>query len=130
MSQLHTSDLHLILTFVGRQPGLLTNELWFPLCLPRFNSSGFLYAYTSCLDPMGTGLSIVLISPDNTTNQFESFRSAANTIRKNLGLRSIKTKVLRVFDSSVTTLAASSVSNRQTCNRNMRKSESGGDLSG
>eukprot|EP00578_Thalassiosira_sp_NH16_P011987 CAMPEP_0181111190 /NCGR_PEP_ID=MMETSP1071-20121207/19139_1 /TAXON_ID=35127 /ORGANISM="Thalassiosira sp., Strain NH16" /LENGTH=682 /DNA_ID=CAMNT_0023195059 /DNA_START=11 /DNA_END=2057 /DNA_ORIENTATION=- len=99
-SQLHTSDLHLILTFVGRQPGLLTNELWFPLCLPRFDSSGFLYAYTSCLDPMHTGLSIVMISPDNSTKQFESFRHAANTVRTKLGLPSAKTKVLRVFDST------------------------------
>ena len=100
ISQLHTSDLHLILTFVGKQPGLLTNELWFPICLPRFDSSGFLYAYTSCLDPMHSRLSIVMISPDNNPEQFESFRHAANTVRKNLGLNSVKSKVLRVSGSS------------------------------
>eukprot|EP00986_Skeletonema_menzelii_P013195 scaffold7554_cov143-Skeletonema_menzelii.AAC.3 len=85
-SQLHTSDLHLIMTFVGRQPGLLTNELWFPVCLPRFDSSGFLYAYTSCLDPVHTGLSIVLISGNNSTEQFKVFHSAADEVRSNLGL--------------------------------------------
>ena len=85
-SQLHTSDLHLIMTFVGRQPGLLTNELWFPVCLPRFDSSGFLYAYTSCLDPVHTGLSIVLISGNNSTEQFKVFHSAADKVRSNLGL--------------------------------------------
>jgi hypothetical protein len=85
-SQLHTSDLHLILTFVGRQPGLLTNELWFPVCLPRFDSSGFLYAYTSCLDPLHTGLSIVLISGNNSTEQFKVFHTAADAVRSNLGL--------------------------------------------
>ncbi|KAL7466307.1 hypothetical protein ACHAXS_006615 [Conticribra weissflogii] len=94
-SQLHTSDLHLILTFVGRQRGLLTNELWFPLCLPRFDSSGFLYAYSSCLDPNETGLSIVLISHQNNTEQFEFFRWAANNVRKQLGLPSVKTGILR-----------------------------------
>ncbi|KAL3810583.1 hypothetical protein ACHAXA_002447 [Cyclostephanos tholiformis] len=109
--QLHTSDLHLILTFVGRQTGLLSNESWFPLCLPRFDSSGFLYAYTSCLDPMDTGLSIVLISPDNNIEQFESFRHTANYVRKELKLRSIKTKVLRVFDNSSNISTTSSVSN-------------------
>lgn len=134
-SQLHTSDLHLILTFVGRQPGLLTNELWFPLCLPRFDSSGFLYAYTSCLDPMGTGLSIVLVSPDNNTDQFESFRRAANTIRKNLGLPSVKTKVLRVFDSSSNASTTSSSVSTPIISNNHRfgapvRSDSAGELSG
>lgn len=124
LSQLHTSDLHLILTFVGRQPGLLTNELWFPLCLPRFDSSGFLYAYTSCLDPVHTGLSIVLVSPDNNTEQFESFRHAANTVRKNLGLKDAKkTKVLRVFGSSNNASATSSFTSR-------RSHGSHGDMSG
>ncbi|KAL7506074.1 hypothetical protein ACHAXN_003422 [Cyclotella atomus] len=99
-SQLHTSDMHLILTFVGLQPGLLTNELWFPICLPRFDSSGFLYAFTSCLDPGGTGLSIVLISPNNSTEQFEAFRLSAMTLRKSLGLPPAKTNVLRIYDSS------------------------------
>lgn len=99
-SQLHTSDLHLILTFVGLQPGLLTNELWFPLCLPRFDSSGFLYAFTSCLDPNGTGLSIILISSNNSTEQFEAFRSSALNLRRCLGLPPAKSNVLRIHDSS------------------------------
>lgn len=131
-SQLHTSDLHLILTFVGRQPGLLSNELWFPLCLPRFDSSGFLYAYTSCLDPMETGLSIVMISPDNNMEQFESFRSTANHVRKMLGLPSIKTKVLRVFDTSSNVSTASSVTTPVTGKplRNRSRRDSGSDLSG
>jgi len=131
-SQLHTSDLHLILTFVGRQTGLLSNELWFPLCLPRFDSSGFLYAYTSCLDPMETGLSIVMISPDNNMEQFESFRRTANHVRKKLWLPSIKTKVLRVFDTSSIVSTASSVTTPVTGKplRNRSRKDSGSDLSG
>jgi hypothetical protein len=130
--QLHTSDLHLILTFVGRQTGLLTNESWFPLCLPRFDSSGFLYAYTSCLDPMDTGLSIVLISPDNNIEQFESFRHTANDVRKELMLPSIKTKVLRVFDNPSNVPTASSESNPVTGKSlgNRGRRGSGSDLSG
>ncbi|KAL7554966.1 hypothetical protein ACHAWF_018541, partial [Thalassiosira exigua] len=141
-SQLRASDLHLVLTFVGRQPGLLTNELWFPVCLPRYDSSGFLYAYTSCLDPRGTGLSVVLISPDNGPERFESFRNAANTIRNHLGLRSVRTKVLRVFDSATssatshsTASAASSVHSSTSTpvhgNKHpmRRSSDSGGNLS-
>ena len=112
-SQLHTSDLNLILTFVGKQHGLLTNDLWFPICLPRFNSGGFLYAYTSCLDPEDTQLSIILISPDNSTEQFESFRGAADKVREGLGLPIKKSKILRVFDSSsVSSSGTSSISAR------------------
>ena len=112
-SQLHTSDLNLILTFVGKQHGLLTNDLWFPICLPRFNSGGFLYAFTSCLDPADTQLSIILISPDNRTEQFESFRSAADKVREGLGLPIKKSKILRVFDSSsLSSSGTSSISAR------------------
>ena len=114
-SQLHTSDLHLILTFVGLQPGLLTNELWFPICLPRFDSSGFLYAFTSCLDPRDTGLSIVLISPNNSTDQFEAFRLSAMTLRKSLRLPPTKSNVLRIYDSSSS--VSSSVATPITGNR-------------
>ena len=130
-SQLHTSDLHLILTFVGRQPGLLTNELWFPLCLPRFDPSGFLYAYTSCLD-QATGLSIVLLSPDNGAGQFESLCHAADAVRRDLGLRPVKTKVLRVFDSSSsasTSAARVAPAPGHFYGRRMSV-ESGGDVSG
>lgn len=114
-SQLHTSDLHLILTFVGRQPGVLTNELWFPICLPRFDSSGFMYAFTSCLDPRGTGLNIVLISQNNSTEQFEAFRFSAMSMRKGLGLPEAKSNVLRIYDSSssVTSSVVTPVRNNQ-----------------
>ena len=104
-SQLHTSDLHLILTFVGKQPGLLTNELWFPVCLPRFDSSGFLYAYTSCLDALNTGLSIVLISGNNSTEQFKVFRTAADAVRSDLGLPPLSSTI---FKSSVLSTSSSS----------------------
>ena len=97
--QLHPSDLHLILNFCSHQPGLLTNELWFPVCLPRFNSSGFVYAYTTCLDS-GTGLACCLISQENSTDQFERFRKAGASIRQKLGLRAPKSSILFIKDAS------------------------------
>jgi hypothetical protein len=97
--QLHPSDLHLVLNFCNHQPGLLTNELWFPVCLPRFNSSGFVYAYTTCLDS-GTGLACCLISQENSTEQFERFRKAGASIRQKLGLRAPKSSVLLIKEGS------------------------------
>ena len=82
---LRPSDLHLIVNFVFRQPDLLTSELWFPVCLPRLNSSGFVYTYTSGLDKL-TGLSLILISQQNTTEQFDLFRNLSAKIRAGLGL--------------------------------------------
>mmetsp|Transcript_33443 Transcript_33443/g.49089 ORF Transcript_33443/g.49089 Transcript_33443/m.49089 type:complete len:515 (+) Transcript_33443:1051-2595(+) len=85
--QLHPSDLHLILNFVNFQPGLIShNELWFPFCLPRFHSSAFLYAYTVCFDPSETKLSLVLVSADGSTEQFEYFRNLSKNIRREIGI--------------------------------------------
>lgn len=97
--QLRTSDLHLLLNFVNHQLGHLTSELWVPVCLPRFNSSGFLYAYTNCLD-MATKLSLILISQHSTTEQFELFRNAATNIRKELGLPTLVGSVLHILETN------------------------------
>lgn len=98
--QLKTSDLHLVIKFVNRQPGLTNSELWLPMCLPRFNSSGFLYAYTSCLDA-DSQLCLVLVSSHNTTEQFQLLRDAACTIRANLGFPSTSDTVLTIKVGSV-----------------------------
>lgn len=97
--QLSSFDLHLLINFVNQRPGLLTSELWFPVCLPRFNSSGFLYVYSNCLDS-NTKLTLVLVSQANSTDQFQLFRTAAFAIRKNLGLPAVVGSVLRILDPS------------------------------
>jgi len=95
--QLHPSDLHLILNFVNFQPGLIShNELWFPFCLPRFHSSAFLYAYTVCFDPSETKLSLVLVSADGSTEQFEYFRNLSKNIRREIGIPKEEQAVLKI----------------------------------
>jgi len=96
--QISSFDLHLLINFAHSRPGLLTSELWFPICLPRFNSSGFLYAYTNCLDS-DTKLTLVLLSQSNTTEQFQLFRNAAFAARENLGLPQVVGNVLRIIPS-------------------------------
>jgi hypothetical protein len=93
--QLRVSDLHLILNFVNKQPGLLTSELWIPMCLPRFNSTGFLYAYTHCLD-IESRLCLILISSHNTTEQFQLLRAASAKIRDELSFPSTTDSVLTI----------------------------------
>eukprot|EP01136_Pigoraptor_vietnamica_P033800 Opistho-1_new@97037 len=47
---LHPSDLHLVFNLVHASSSFTAGESWTPLCLPRFNSKGFLHAHVSYLD--------------------------------------------------------------------------------
>jgi hypothetical protein len=90
--------MHLLLGFMGRHQGLYSSELWLPVCLPRFNSTGFLYFYTHCLD-VETKLVIVLASQHGTTEQFQIFREAAAIIRRKLSLPVVVGSVLKILDT-------------------------------
>lgn len=48
---LHTTDLHLLFCLIFHQFKNLddTQELWVPICFPKFNSNGFLYCYIKFL---------------------------------------------------------------------------------
>jgi hypothetical protein len=98
-NQLCPSDLRLLINFSCNQPGLSGNsELWFPVCLPRFNSTGFLYAYCSYLDEE-TKLSLVLVSPNSSTGQFELFQKANSDIKSALMIPAPSRSVLRIAEA-------------------------------
>ncbi|KAI8972994.1 vacuolar fusion protein MON1, partial [Pilobolus umbonatus] len=61
---LHPSDLHLLFNMLTGSTTFHTAESWTPLCLPKFNSRGFLYAYICYIDEKTT---IVVISTDKST---------------------------------------------------------------
>ena len=46
---LHPGDLHLILNLVNGSTSFQTAQSWTPICLPRFDNSGYLYAHVSYL---------------------------------------------------------------------------------
>lgn len=95
--QLRAADLHLVFEFITRQQ--LQSELWLPLCLPRFNSSGFLHCYAHCLDPR-TKLTLALISQDGSTEQFQAFRTAAVRIRRCLSIPVENRNILEILSPS------------------------------
>lgn len=95
--QLRVSDLHLIINFIEKQPGLMSSELWIPMCLPRFNATGFLYAYTSCLD-IQSKLTLVLLSSHSTTEQFQILRTASQKIRDTLNVPSVSDSILTIVN--------------------------------
>ncbi|ORZ17135.1 vacuolar fusion protein MON1, partial [Absidia repens] len=61
---LHPSDLHLLFNMLTGSTTFHTAESWTPLCLPKFNSKGFLHAYICYID---TSVSVVMISTSKDT---------------------------------------------------------------
>ncbi|KAL7575762.1 hypothetical protein ACA910_003092 [Epithemia clementina (nom. ined.)] len=113
---MRSSDLHVLLHFLGRQQhqgqdkqrstahSCTFCELWLPICLPRFNSSGFLYCYTHCLDTE-SGFMLALVSHLGTTDQFQLFHKAAYSIRRQLDIPSSSSepgssRLLQILDST------------------------------
>lgn len=106
--QLRASDWHAMVTFFGKQKEFISTnntELWIPICLPRFHSSGFLYAYTKCFH-VPTKLALVLLTPLGTTEQFEIARRASQRIQKELHLPTNPESILTVVEKSASSIDA------------------------
>lgn len=116
---LHPSDLQLIFNMLFESGGIKAGggENWIPLCLPAFNSSGYLYMYVSFFDestgdeaepsttPSDEQIAIILISPDKESffDLKEMRDNVANSLKKNGHLAIIKaaTKAGRARVTSV-----------------------------
>lgn len=116
---LHPSDLQLIFNMLFESGGIKAGggENWIPLCLPAFNSSGYLYMYVSFFDEPPTDeteqpvrspdeqVAIILISPDRESfyDLKEMRDKVANSLKKNGHLDIIKaaTKAGRARVTSV-----------------------------
>merc|ERR1712110_215674 len=46
---IHPADLHLIFNLVNSSESFKLSESWTPICLPKFDSSGFMHAHVSYL---------------------------------------------------------------------------------
>lgn len=106
---LHPSDLQLIFNMLFESGGIKAGggENWVPLCLPAFNSSGYLYMYVSFFDdPEAEGaehpassveeqIAIILISPDKESfyDLKEMRDKVATSLKKNDHLKIIKAAV-------------------------------------
>ena len=67
---IHGSDLSLFINFITTQPSFRTVECWTPVCLPRFNDSGFLYSYVAYLD-VDMEVCLLLVSANDDPEQFK-----------------------------------------------------------
>ena len=46
---IHPADLHLLFNLVNSSESFKNSESWTPICLPKFDSTGFLHAHVSYL---------------------------------------------------------------------------------
>lgn len=68
--QLRSTDLLLFINFIASQPAFRQAESWTPLCLPRFNDTGFLYSYVGYLD-VPKEVCLLLVSANDDPEQFK-----------------------------------------------------------
>ncbi|KAJ5845619.1 hypothetical protein N7534_009288 [Penicillium rubens] len=105
---LHPGDLQLLFNMVFEADGVKAGggESWIPVCLPGFNSSGYLYMYVSFLDirddiensaeiTKDESVAIVLISPDKEAFfEMQAMRDAlVEQMERNGSLKEIKTAI-------------------------------------
>eukprot|EP00042_Codosiga_hollandica_P043383 m.410614 g.410614 ORF g.410614 m.410614 type:complete len:515 (+) comp56539_c0_seq16:2240-3784(+) len=64
---LHPSDLHLVFNLIASSTSFKSAESWTPLCLPKFDSKGFLHAHISYIDEGNTCLLLLSNKKDNDT---------------------------------------------------------------
>lgn len=105
---LHPGDLQLLFNMVFEADGVKAGggESWIPICLPGFNSSGYLYMYVSFLDlrsdvtenediSKDESVAIVLISPDKESFfDMQGMRDAfVDQMEKNGSLKVIRAAI-------------------------------------
>ncbi|KAF0689651.1 Aste57867_18924 [Aphanomyces stellatus] len=74
-------DVHVLHHVVAHMPSFKSSESWTPLCLPAFNSTGFLYGYVVFLTP---DVHVVLLSTDQAHTQFHAFQERTQDVLRPL----------------------------------------------
>jgi hypothetical protein len=83
------TDLHLVFNLVASSSSFKTAESWTPLCLPKFDSKGFLHAHISYIDDGNTCLMLLSTKKDNDTfHGLSDCRARIATVTKCVALAS------------------------------------------
>ena len=94
---IHPADLHLILNMINATESFKNSESWTPLCLPKFDSSGFLHAYVSYVSE-DCPACLVLITVDR--NAFFPLSEARQLIRERLERHNAISAIVEALRSS------------------------------
>lgn len=74
-AKLYSQDLHLLMNFLYNSQSLQSSEAWTPICLPRFNDTGYVYVYVAYLTEF---ISLALVTVNS--QDFAQLREAKNAI--------------------------------------------------
>lgn len=87
---LHPTDLHIIFNLVQASESLKSAESWTPLCLPRFDASGFLYSHVSYLsEDCQACLLLLTVERDVFFALSEAKQKIVEKMRRNSSLEAI-----------------------------------------
>lgn len=98
---IHPGDLHLVFNLINSSESFKHSESWTPLCLPKFDNSGFLHAHVSYLSDTCPAC-LVLLTADR--NAFFSLSAAkAKVVERMERHGSIQAIVTALSNSAYTT---------------------------
>lgn len=93
---LHPVDLHLIINLVNASESFKAAESWTPICLPKFDSSGFLQAHVSYLDEScQTCLFLLTVDRDSFFTLSECKSKIKQKLHKSNSLQAISDSLSR-----------------------------------
>lgn len=93
---LHPVDLHLIINLVNASESFKAAESWTPICLPKFDSSGFLQAHVSYLDEScQTCLFLLTVDRDSFFTLSECKSKIKQKLQKSNSLQAISDSLSR-----------------------------------
>lgn len=96
---LHTTDLQILFSLVFNQSkNREDEELWLPICLPKFNPNGFLYAYVKFIH----GVALILMSADK--NAFFEMKEVSENVIKGLEKRQLFNGIQESMDIGLSTV--------------------------
>ncbi|CDH59496.1 vacuolar fusion protein mon1 homolog a-like [Lichtheimia corymbifera JMRC:FSU:9682] len=94
---LHPADLHLLFNMLTGSTTFDLAESWTPLCLPKFNSKGFLHTYICYIAP---DVSIVMISTDK--DRFFDMSEWKSTLVESMKARNVLDSVIEASEKHYT----------------------------
>lgn len=90
---LHPPDLYLVFSMLFNTTAFSEGEHWVPICLPRFNPRGFLYAYIHFI---ADSTALVLLSPDRTA--FFELQQVYSSIMEQINQHDLLTPLKQAVD--------------------------------
>ena len=107
---LRATDVLLLSNFVSsqRQSLVAAESSWLPICLPRFESRGYLHAYVSYVDE-SIDLSLVLVAADDASGTVGAFRDVSNSVKDALDRDGVLSALRDVTKVDATAFAANRI---------------------